>query len=173
MRKLLEDEGSIPEKGWIQVDCIVKRMNLATLEAADEEIDLLESHSDTCASNIETMGKPTAAVVRNAKRKTSSTNKNADLQRHNYNELVIPIIRQNTANPSLQSEQVFHQTAPYIAEVVTEQQQPFPSSSAELPVLQNASNLAALINAVAERLIVFQNETKAKLEFLVNGQKEI
>lgn len=86
MRKLLEDEGSIPEKGWIQVDCIVKRINLASLEAADEEIDLMESQSDTCASDIETMGKPTAAVVRNAKRKTSSTNKNADSQRHNYKE---------------------------------------------------------------------------------------
>lgn len=84
---LLKDPCSVPgEKGWKQMDCVVKRTHVLTFEEAEVEIDAMMSKSDTSGSECDTNKMPPPTIV--PKRVTVHVSKNADSDRNNFNTVV-------------------------------------------------------------------------------------
>lgn len=89
--KLLNNPGSVPDKDWTKIDCIPKRTDLASLDLANDEIDAMESQSDTAASDIDcniTMPAPKTTNFRSAKRVVATVSVNPDAERLNYNAVM-------------------------------------------------------------------------------------
>ncbi|KAF5303398.1 hypothetical protein FQR65_LT08240 [Abscondita terminalis] len=149
-RKLFQNctqpPGTLAE-GWTQFECIVKRANIPTYEQARKEQEEMSSNSDTSSNEI----------MQPRQRLKKTIKSNADLQRTNYNDLLLQSMSaQFEPQPSKQQQLVLSP--------VQAIQPIFSYQQAQQTVLTGTTTAATAISAPA---------TESSLQVPSNSQHQI